>query len=314
MKKKTKISLVIALMTAIIVIEEIRIGELRASQEELQQDVVLLTINSEKRIHRKPEGVLESDRKRVRSSSRDGSKNADPESINGDFGKAMRKMADNPAAKAILAHASRGTVLGLYGSLIDGFNLSREEGDYFVNLLAGEMASQQELAMKLMGTKDPAELKGLYEKLEGVTEEHKKLVKEFLNNDEDMDTFDAFRDRLAEHQQIPGIRAAMEEAGLTITSEQEESVIEALHAARLEPTNGEKLSEAEEFAKLREDNALDNFEQDWQRSQTFLKEELRNVLEAEQMIAFLKAQEQMKELNLMGIKMLRGMLITDEGN
>jgi hypothetical protein len=83
----------------------------------------------------------------------DPDKGSDQENRMTEIGTAMRKMADNPAAKAMFAQAHKGTALNIYGPLIEQLDLDDEEKDYFITLLAGEFAHQQEMGMKLMGIK-----------------------------------------------------------------------------------------------------------------------------------------------------------------
>ena len=66
------------------------------------------------------------------------------------LGKTVRKMWDNPAGKAMMNQGVKIAVAMMYEDFIESLELSKEETDYFKNLLGQGMADQQEIGMKMM--------------------------------------------------------------------------------------------------------------------------------------------------------------------
>lgn len=116
-------------------------------------------------------------------------------------------MAANPAAKAMFAQGHMSTAGLIYGPFLKSLNLSEEEEKYFLGLLAGDFADQQQLGMKMMGAANAEERTALAEEMEANKEARKKEVADFLNDKEDQKFFDDYHERLTEHQQMPGIKA-----------------------------------------------------------------------------------------------------------
>ncbi|MDB4547289.1 hypothetical protein N9Z80_03770 [Akkermansiaceae bacterium] len=210
------------------------------------------------------------------------------------FGKAMRKMADNPAAKAMFTQAHISTAESIYASLLEEFDLKGEERDYFLGLLSGELADQQQMGMKMMGAKTP--------------EERKQAIADFLNNKEDQEAFETYHDRLPEHQQLPGIKAAIATSGTELSGEQETALVEVMHSMRTGSAEAQKWDGAGGMEMMAKPDVVEIFEADWAKGKEAYKENLQGVLDDGQMKAFLESQAQMKEMHLMGIKMMRNMM------
>ncbi|MDB4562379.1 hypothetical protein N9113_02050 [Akkermansiaceae bacterium] len=214
------------------------------------------------------------------------------------FGKAMRKMADNPAAKAMFTQAHISTAESIYASLLEEFDLKGEERDYFLGLLSGELADQQQMGMKMMGAKTP--------------EERKQAITDFLNNKEDQEAFETYHDRLPEHQQLPGIKAAIATSGTELSGEQETALVEVMHSMRTGSAEAQKWDGAGGMEMMAKPDVVEIFEADWAKGQEAYKENLQGVLDDGQMKAFFESQAQMKEMHVMGIKMMRNMMQAGE--
>jgi len=304
MKKETVTIIALAMALIItIAVEEFRISKLRNNQR-------IETASDSKSAPEKTisqNAALSAGRKgTLRQATRNPSNKEDKEPS--EIGKSMRKMADNPALKAMLAQGQIATAQSLYGKLLEQFDLSEEEKDYFLKLVAGELADQQEMGMKLMGTKDSGEREALVEESERKKEERKELIKEFLNNDDDMASYEDFNDRLPEHQQMPGIQAAFDAKGMSLSSEEQTALAEAMYQTRKESNMGTRWEGASGMELLEQDNVVELFEQDWNDQQALLRNRLNGVLGDDKLEVFQTTQEQMKELQLMGIKMVSGMM------
>jgi len=197
------IALVVALLGGII-IEEMRISDLKESLATKSPDQAPVGVKD-----RRTESSNSSSLGDRNASGSQRSKTGERESdtpLEG-FGKAMRKMADNPAAKAMFAQGHMSTVGSIYGPFLESLNLSEEEEKYSLGLLAGDFADQQQLGMKMMGAANAEERTALAEEMEANKEARKKEVADFLNDKEDQKSFDDYHERLTEHQQMPGIKA-----------------------------------------------------------------------------------------------------------
>ena len=228
------------------------------------------------------------------------------------FGKAMRKMADNPAAKAMFAQAHISTAESIYASLLEEFDLKGEERDYFLGLLSGEFADQQQMGMKMMGAKTPEERKAIADEMEANKEERKQAITDFLNNKEDQEAFETYHDRLPEHQQLPGIKAAIATSGTELSGEQETALVEVMHSMRTGSAEAQKWDGAGGMEMMAKPDVVEIFEADWAKGQEAYKENLQGVLDDGQMKAFFESQAQMKEMHVMGIKMMRNMMQAGE--
>lgn len=224
------------------------------------------------------------------------------------MGKTLRKMAENPVSRALMNTGIKAMASVWYGPLIEEFELSREEADYFMTLKAGLMAEQQQLGMKLMGAGSEEERRELQEEFEQLKEDHEKAVHEFLNDDEDIETYQAFEERLPEHQQMDGLRNSMAAAGAPLSPGQEGELVEALYRVRTAPgvseTNWEGASGMEAIAS---GDARERFEREWHASNQRVLDEVGGVLNEEQMDAFGSYRDQMLEMQLMGIEMAEKM-------
>ena len=60
------------------------------------------------------------------------------------------------------------------------------------------------------------------------------------------------------------------------------------------------------FEEIAKGDVVERFEQDWGRQQEVLRKEAGGILDEKQMKAFIEYQEQMKEFQLMGLKMISG--------
>jgi hypothetical protein len=192
----------------------------------------------------------------------------------------------------------------MYGDFIDGMDLTKEEAEYFKTLLGKEMADQQEIGMKMMGAsaEERTQLAGEITKR---AKENEEAIKAFLNNEEDYKKFETFKERLPERQQLDGIRSLMASQEVPLDAASEEKLVEAMHRARTQPNTAD-FSGPDAFSEMAKGNAVERFEESWTRQQETLRKEVSGVLNEKQMKAFGDYQVQMKEFQLMGIKMMSG--------
>lgn len=238
---------------------------------------------------------------------------SDPLEEDADLGQSLRKMVDNPAGQALMNQGVKAMTMMWYRDLIEEYDLNRKESDYFVRLVSEPMSAQQRIGMKMMDAKSPEEREALVEEIEAANEETKNAIKDFLNNDEDFATYEKFAERLPERQQLDGIRAAMDNADASLTTQQEELVVEAMYQARLSGDHTASPDINATGAVLGK-NAVEEFERNWEKSSQRTAEEVGKVLEEAQLEAFRNYQNQMKDMQVMSLKMAAKMFNTGEEN
>ena len=291
---------------ATVAIEESRLASLRSRLEKVEESVAKSPLPAAASATPASSGASEAQSARVRERpiEKPGDAKVAEADEAGEFGKTVRKMWENPAGKSMMNQGMKMAVAMMYGDFIDGLDLSKEEAEYFRNLLGKEMTDQQEIGMKMMGASKEERTK-LAEEITKRAKENEEAVKAFLNSEEDYKKFQAYKERLPERQQLDGIRAAMAAQQTPLDAATEEKLMDAMHKARTQPNmvdyNGPKG-----FEEIAKGDAAAAFEQNWTRQQENLKKEVSGILDEKQMEAFTEYQKQMKEFQLMGIKMLDG--------
>jgi hypothetical protein len=220
--------------------------------------------------------------------------------------KTARKIWDNPAGKSMMNQGVKIAVAMMYQDFIEGLELSKEEAEYFQALLGREMADQQEIGMKMMEA-TAEERKSLAEDLSQRAATATEDIKKFLNSEEDFKRYSEFKDRLPERQQIEGIRSAMTSKGAPIDAETESRLIDAMFKARTEAAVPD-LQGMDTLEQIGKGNLAETFEKSWAAQQEKLGPEIGKILNPTQIDAFQEYQKQLREMQLMGIKMAEKMM------
>ncbi len=309
MKPSHAIGLMILAVLATVAVEEFRISGLR-SRLSTAETAASQPNASRPRTEARTDNPAEPESRPTRSAKRD--ENAAPSSDKDEegFGKTVRKMWDNPAGKSMMNQGVKMAVAMMYGDFIDTLDLTKEEADYFRELLGAETAAQQELGMKLMSA-TPEERKVLMEDMERRRKENEEAIKTFLNDEKDQQRFDAYKERLPERQQLDGLRAAMAGKDASLDAGTEEKLVEAMYRARKQPGITD-FSGADGMKAMAEGNMTESFEESWEQQQAALHKEVGGILDAKQQEAFFEYQKQMKDFQLMGIKMAEKMMAPGE--
>ncbi len=229
----------------------------------------------------------------------------------GEMGRTLRQMSENPVGQAMMSQGVKAMASVLYQDLIDDFALSDEEAGYFLDLQASMFARQQQLGMRMMGAADAAERESIIGEIEAMKDEHDEAVKTFLNHDEDFARYEAFEERLPERQQLDGIRSSMEAAGAPLEAGQEDALVEAMYEARHVQSSATDWNGTEGIEAIARGDARQRFEQEWDHNSRRTLEGAGEVLDAGQLAAFEAYLEQMKEVQLMGLKMAERMFQPD---
>lgn len=223
------------------------------------------------------------------------------------LGQSLRRMSENPAGRAMMNQGIKAMSAMWFADLVDEFELTREEEDYFLRLVAGGMSSQQQVGMKIMTAETDAEREALQAEVAEAQEATREAVRDFLNNDEDFAAYELYNRQLPERQQLEGLRNTMLEAGAPLTREQEQGVIEAMYKVRTTKAATTNWQGPGGMEAIASGDAIDKFEQEWQENSRATEAEVAKILEEEQLNAFRQFQTQMKDMQLMGIKMAEKM-------
>jgi hypothetical protein len=244
--------------------------------------------------------------KKARPETPAAEKKTETESGDDSFAKTARKMWDNPAGKSMMSQGAKMAVAMMYEDFINGLDLTKDEVTYLKNLLGKEITDQQELGMKMMsGTAE--EKKALVEELKKRGDANQEEIKKFLNSDEDYQAFTDYKNHLPERQQLDGIRGVMSTKGVPLDADTETKLIDAMYRARTE-AKGPDLSGPEGMEELAKGNIVETYEKSWEAQQQALLTETTKFLNSEQNAAFQEYQKQVKEMQLMSLKMAEKMM------
>lgn len=231
-----------------------------------------------------------------------------PGEVGGDesLGKTVRKMWENPAGKAMMNQGVKMAVAMMYEDFIGSLDLSKEEEEYFKTLLGKDIADQQEIGLKMMNA-TPEERTALAKEITARAKENKESIKAFLNSDEDFERFTGYQDRLPERQQLDGIRAAFAAKQTPLEGAAEAKLVEAMYQART-TAKTPNFTGPDAFTQMNSGDLAGEFEKSWDVQEAALLEEVGGILDDSQMTAFKEYRGQMKEIQLMSIKMYEKMM------
>jgi hypothetical protein len=227
------------------------------------------------------------------------------------FGKTVRKMWENPAGKAMMNQGVKMAVALMYEDFIGSLGLTAEENDYLKTLLGKDIADQQELGLTMMSA-TPEERAALAKEIEARAKENKESIKTFLNSDEDFTRFTDYQNRLPERQQLDGIRAAFAAKQTPLDDATEARLVEAMYQART-TADAPNLTGPDAFTKMADGGLVKTFEQGWEAQEKTLMKEAGDILEPAQLVAFKEYRQQLKEMQLMSMKMAEKMMSGDGG-
>ncbi len=313
MKIYYAIGLIVAAVIVTVIVEESRISALR---QDLKTAIATETTTTSKTVIVAASDSYEAQATPLRTKSRPDKaptttlkeaaslKEADTEEES--FAKTARKMWDNPAGKSMMNQGVKMAVGMIYQDFIDDLNLTKDEGDYLKNLLGKEMSDQQEIGMKLLGaTKE--ERDALVEEMGKRAKENEAEIEKFLNSEEDVKAFTNYKNHLPERQQLDGIRAAMTGKGVPLDADLETKLVDAMYRARTE-ANTPDLSGPNGITEMAKGNIVETYEKSWEIQQQTLRAETSKILNKTQLAAFEEYQKQVKEMQLMGLKMAEKMM------
>ncbi len=307
MKPSYTLALVVAAVLVTVAVEESRIASLRAGINIEEQTAAARTKDKATVASGTDGGVAHPPlRSKDRPEAKPLAAPKDAPTDEESFAKTARKMWDNPAGKSMMSQGVKMAAGMMYQDFIDSLDLGKDEAEYFKNLLGKEMAAQQELGMKMLGS-SPEEMKTLGEELTKRSAEQQEEIKKFLNSDEDFKKYNDYKNHLPERQQLDGIRATMSGKGVPLDAETETRLVDAMYRARTE-SKAPDLSGPAGIQEMANGNIVETYEKSWATQQDALRAETSKILNETQMAAFQEYQLQAKEMQLLGLKMAEKMM------
>lgn len=307
MKTSHAIGLAAAAVMITVAIEESRIAALRSGGKPGE---TILTSRPMSTLAGSSSPMDEPVRAKKRAELKPAAPDKAPAAMEESFARTARKMWENPAGKSMMNQGVKVAVAMLYEDFIDGLDLSEEEEDYFKTLLGKEISGQQELGMKMISA-TPGEREALAEEMAERGKTTEEEIKTFLNNGEDYRKLTDYKSRMPERQQLDGIRMAMETKGAPLDADTETRLLDAMHKVRTE-TKAPDLSGPGAMSDLANGNLVAEYEQSWRRQQDALHLETATILSPAQLEAFQEYQNQVKEMQLMSLKMAEQMMKSGE--
>ena len=312
MKPLPTLGLVAVAVAITVAIEEMRIADLR---DRLEQSSAIPTPQPDPSRRETPLDSVASATPAAPTKASDrpakpATSTKEPEEDDEALGKTVRKMWDNPAGKAMMNQGVKVAVAMMYEDFIESLDLTKEEKDYFKNLLGQGMADQQEIGMKMMNA-TPDERQALVKELEERKKANEDAIKAFLNSEEDSKRFTDYQNRLPERQQLEGIRATFGAKNAALDTDTETRLVEAMYQVRTN-SNAADFTGPDAWSKMADGGLVKNFEQNWDAQEQKLVKEAGTFLDENQLAAFKEYRQQLKEMQLMSMKMAEKMMSGEE--
>ena len=219
------------------------------------------------------------------------------------LGDMFRQWAESDAGKRMQEAQNKRKAGRLFGPLVDDLALGEEDRDYFLEIAGASAGAEDALWGELMTAGD-GDREKILEEWEAENSERSAAMKEFLNDDSDWERYQNYESRLEEHEQVQGLRRAMEGAGVPLTSEQEAQLVEVMYDARQQTGMTERWQGRGVLNQLDEPGIADRLETDWQSNQEAMSSGVSSVLSPEQVEAFNSSQSRMIRQATQGLRMM----------
>ncbi len=220
----------------------------------------------------------------------------------------VQEMMKNPAMRGLMAQQMKTMASTLYKPLVEKLSFTDEERDHFLRLISDTLVAQQDQGMAMISAKTPDARAAVEKQVQEGVAEQKRKIREFLNDEADFQAYEAYAGTLSERQQLLGLKPVLEAGGNPLTGDQEERLVEAMHRARTtsmpaaEWGDGSVPGEAV-FA----DDAAERLDRALTKMNESVLNETASILDENQQKAFADYQEQMKNMQKIGIEMARTM-------
>jgi hypothetical protein len=232
------------------------------------------------------------------------------ESPLGEMGKGMAKMMSNPAMKDMIASQVRTMVEGEYRDLFDDLELNEEQRNKVFDALTDKLTSSSGSAMQLMSAgDDKAAKETLMKEISAAQDAGEANVKAALGDEKKYETYKRYEDSKPERQQIKLFKNSLgKNGGTPLTQSQEEKLMATLYTERknfkfnFDYANQQDLNPAK-F----ESGAIKTYQEQKAQFNAKMIENISGFLAPDQTEAFRANQEQMTQMEKMGLDMAESM-------
>ena len=223
----------------------------------------------------------------------------------------LANMLENPTMNKVMVASQRGALQALYGDLIESFEFTGEEEDYFMDLLMSRQMKQLEFGMKMMGGEmSDEERTKMGEELKEIGETVKTEMEKFLNNADDYNGFEFYEKTMGERMMLSQMTQKLEASNVPLSDETHRELLQMMHDERkdfdfstdLHDNQNTDLS-AERFSK----ENLQQFSEDMDRLNRGMIGKAKNLLTAEQLSTFEESVEAIAEMQKSQMEMAANM-------
>lgn len=211
----------------------------------------------------------------------------------------MSEVMQTDVGRAMIKQGIEAGLPMIYGDFINSLGLNDEESKYFKELLTKRMLDQQQLGMKWVQADEEGRV-SLAIEMEKLAKESSVEIDEFLQNEEDAESFKKYEQQLPERRQMRGVRNALSDEPLSL--EVEERLVDTLYQARLNSGEGNG-SDEENWEKLAETGDFRVVEERWKATDLEIAKKIPDLLSPNQSEAFLNHWETARTMQVAEYKM-----------
>lgn len=222
----------------------------------------------------------------------------------------MTKMFQDPKMRETMKAQQMIQIEMQYAKLIGKLQLDDKEDAHFKQLLSDRLTDRTELSFQMMDkTLTPAQRKAASDAYEARKATSDEAIRTFLNDDTDYATFQHWEDTEQERMQLVMGRSAFEGAGVPLTQQQEEQLIDLMAQVRKQPSDIPNWTDPRSLdpAKMASDFLPKLMAQLKAQHQT-VRNGAASFLTPDQLAALAKMQEQILTMTEAGMKMSRAMM------
>ena len=224
----------------------------------------------------------------------------------GGVAKSMAEMMKDPAFKE-MAKSQQVAMLDFeYGKLFERFKLSDGEKQDLKNMLAERKSKEMDFGLAMMaGEKDEKKIAEGVKALEAFKAESDAKIRTFLNNEEDFQKYKNWEETKGERMQLNMSGAAFSNVGEPLTSEQEDRLVAAMHAARTQVKDLPDLQKPENFKpENMTPEMVERMMKSYDSQASQVAQQAADFLSPKQIEALKTMQQTQKTMQEMGLKMM----------
>lgn len=226
------------------------------------------------------------------------------------FPESMAKIYQDPKMRETMKAQQMVQIEMQYAKLIGNLQLDPQEASHFKQLLSDRLTDRTELGFKMMDkAMTPDQRKSASAEYDAKKKASDEAIRTFLNSDEDYKSFEHWEDTEQERMQLVMGRGAFDGAGVPLSLEQEEQLINLMADVRKRPSDVPNWSDPKSIdpTKMSEDFTAKMMVQ-LKAQHEAVRNDAARFLTAEQIQALVKMQEQMLTMTEAGMRMSRAMM------